>query len=44
MGPAVEHSEQNDGFWGKLDAGVCAAVIGLALFWVAIGTVVWHLT
>lgn len=44
MGPAVEHSESNDKLWGKFDAGVCAAFIGLALFWVTVGTVVWRLT
>jgi hypothetical protein len=40
----VEHSEPDHKFLGKLDAGVCAAVIGLALFWATIGTVVWRLT
>jgi hypothetical protein len=40
----VEHSEPNHKILGKFDAGVCAAVIGLALFWATIGTVVWRLT
>jgi len=44
MGLAMEHSEPNNKLWGKLDAGVCAAVIGLALFWATVGTVVWRLT
>jgi len=44
MGPAVEKSESDGKLWGKFDAGVCAAVIGLALFWATIGTVVWRLT
>jgi hypothetical protein len=43
MGPAVQQSEPNDKLWGKLDAGVCAAIVGLALFWLTIGTAVWRL-
>ena len=40
----MENSESGGKILGMFDAGVCAAILGLALFWVTIGTVVWHLT